>query len=1083
MKKFFILLLSVIVSNVYLSAQTSTSQYSDTTYMQTAYGSSFQDLNINFAIAHEESIITNVRVEIFEIEKQRRQNCHTGNWAVYTVNCNTSDNYAYDLIAYGDTVTTICGGENITNWNGLSPNTIWKLHFKTLGNCIYRFKIAYKITIEYLEVDCIKPSGLLLQDISINSAIIAWTEQSSNTEGYEYVLSTVNTVPNNIGTYHQNTSINLSNLSENTTYYFWVRAICDNQIKSDWTGPLVMTTSNNENCLPPTNISTTYINAHTATIVWSESVSLPSQGYLFHNSPNSQNPSVMGTPVLLNTITLNNLDHSSMYYFWIRSVCDEGIYSVWGNPYLYKTDCEAIETLNENFDLITKPSLPLCWTVTTGDVSTTSLSAYSLPNSLLLKIDDIEGISTSIVATPSISDIMLKRLRFRAKIESGSLNKLHIGTISNPNDPEEFYTISTLTLNTSWNEYVVDFDISIENNNYIAFKYEGNLGDYGFLYIDNINILNAPTCIEPTSVQITNISTSSAEINWTSSANAWNIEYGASGFTIGTGTQVQAQNKPIIIEGLSDQTSYDIYIQTICSQEPYITSVWSGPFSFSTICNNFDVPFFENFELVSPNTIPICWTTTTGIISTANMSSLGLNAISGSNALSMTSSGSNEIPYPMLTTPHINQNIQSLRIRFWALYKDMWGGNAQLQIGTISQPENFSTFKSVATISADGIWKQHTIYFDEYTGSNNHISFRLIGNVAQGYLYLDDIIVEVIPECLEPVNIFAENITHNSFDLIWNSIGNENKWNVKVGLPGFTPESNQEIAFIQNIANTFLSVSNLESNSGYDVYIQSKCSETLQSAWTGPISITTLCDPADFWSLDLYEHFETNSATRNCWVMKNISGNKNWVVQSGQNQTPNGSFSAYHTYGVNEESILLSHDILLPIDGSIYLSFMYRTHNLGGYGQGSNKNSLQISTNGGITFTELWTTNEAFEFWESVENIDLSSYAGETVKIGFRYKGLNFSHEWFVDEIRIQSPANIKQIQNQITQVWEYDNILHVRPDDNETIKIIKVYNIIGSVVLESNKLETSLHKLSQGIYVASVVTDKRIINKKILVK
>src|SRR5690606_21832856 len=70
----------------------------------------------------------------------------------------------------------------------------------------------------------------------------------------------------------------------------------------------------------------------------------------------------------------------------------------------------------------------------------------------------------------------------------------------------------------------------------------------------------------------------------------------------GTPTETGVTN-PHTVTGLSAATDYDFYVQADCGGDG--TSIWSGPFTFTTACDVFTVPFYENFE--NGGTIPNCW--------------------------------------------------------------------------------------------------------------------------------------------------------------------------------------------------------------------------------------------------------------------------------------------------------------------------------------------------------------------------------------------------------------------------------------------------------------------------------------------
>ena len=107
--------------------------------------------------------------------------------------------------------------------------------------------------------------------------------------------------------------------------------------------------------------------------------------------------------------------------------------------------------------------------------------------------------------------------------------------------------------------------------------------------------------IIPVALSASNITSSSADLSWTPSGSetAWNIDYGPSGYSIGTGTSVSSAN--YTVSGLTPQTDYDFYVQADCGSGT--TSSWVGPFSFTTACGAASAPYFENFDAG----FPACW--------------------------------------------------------------------------------------------------------------------------------------------------------------------------------------------------------------------------------------------------------------------------------------------------------------------------------------------------------------------------------------------------------------------------------------------------------------------------------------------
>jgi hypothetical protein len=111
-----------------------------------------------------------------------------------------------------------------------------------------------------------------------------------------------------------------------------------------------------------------------------------------------------------------------------------------------------------------------------------------------------------------------------------------------------------------------------------------NNGDYYF-YVDNFLAIELGDCPFPTSVSVSNIDITEVELSWTENGTAttWNIEYGAPGFTPGTGTElgsVAVTTNPGTITGLAANTQYDFYIQADCGIDQ---SSWVGPTTATTL--------------------------------------------------------------------------------------------------------------------------------------------------------------------------------------------------------------------------------------------------------------------------------------------------------------------------------------------------------------------------------------------------------------------------------------------------------------------------------------------------------------------
>lgn len=92
------------------------------------------------------------------------------------------------------------------------------------------------------------------------------------------------------------------------------------------------------------------------------------------------------------------------------------------------------------------------------------------------------------------------------------------------------------------------------------------------------------TCQQPTALFVSDTTENSAILHWTQAnmETTWNIEYGPTGYTQGTGTPINnIQSNSYLLSGLGSNTAYDFYVQSACYEGS--SSSWAGPATFTTL--------------------------------------------------------------------------------------------------------------------------------------------------------------------------------------------------------------------------------------------------------------------------------------------------------------------------------------------------------------------------------------------------------------------------------------------------------------------------------------------------------------------
>ena len=107
------------------------------------------------------------------------------------------------------------------------------------------------------------------------------------------------------------------------------------------------------------------------------------------------------------------------------------------------------------------------------------------------------------------------------------------------------------------------------------------------------------SCEAPVQLTISEIANHSVNVSQdTMPTGSWAIQYGESGFGLGSGTIIFQNTNTIDLTGLAAGTAYDVYAKNICGENS--ESVWAGPYTFTTeqdsIIELATIPFVEPFN-------------------------------------------------------------------------------------------------------------------------------------------------------------------------------------------------------------------------------------------------------------------------------------------------------------------------------------------------------------------------------------------------------------------------------------------------------------------------------------------------------
>jgi hypothetical protein len=608
--------------------------------------------------------------------------------------------------------------------------------------------------------------------------------------------------------------------------------------------------------------------------------------------------------------------------------------------------------------------------------------------------------------------------------------------------------IDTIQQGTNgWQKFSYNLTGMTFNTNKLKVRFRAESGGsssdfYGDQAIDDISITQLPSCFPPLNLIFSEVEATSADVSWTdtSAALSYQVEYGVSGFTQGTGTDTIVTVDSITLSNLMPITTYDWYVRSICSIGD--TSVWVGS-SFTTTCPTYTPDYTENFSTF----VPDCWNeASTGTPSTGP-SGIGSGDWTGDDYLNnATNSNAAKV------------NLWNTGTSDWILSPeiDLSGtGPYELVIhagitafGSATTPESMGSDDTVQVlISTDnGIswtpiltWdtaNMPTINGNQYIVdlSSYNSNTSLFGvwasegttDDSEDYdFFINDFTIRLPPNCPEPSNLTATVLNADSAKLKWTETGTSISWEVEYDTVGFTPGTGNSMLS----ASDSLLIGGLMSQTTYSWYVRSICGVGDTSAWSGPNNFTTPCGS---FTPPYTEDFSTYLP--NCWeeatgdLTSNTtftSSSSDWTSDGFLNNGSSGS-ARMNIWSTSKNEWLISPSINLGIGTVDYrLEFDAGLTDFSGSGNDNMSSddtlAIVISTDNGMS----WSTSNLLKVYDTLNQpsnsgesviIDLSSYTG-TIKVGFYAQSevSNTDYNVYIDNFVIREIPDCPEPTNMTT--------------------------------------------------------------------
>ncbi len=381
----------------------------------------------------------------------------------------------------------------------------------------------------------------------------------------------------------------------------------------------------------------------------------------------------------------------------------------------------------------------------------------------------------------------------------------------------------------------------------------------------NITNNQVTVCAAATALAESTLTSTSATLTWTGAGN-YIVEYGAAGFTPGTGATAgvggtiatSTATTPYVLSGLTSTTTYDVYVRQVCAVGGFY-SANSTKDTFTTLQIPATLPYTQNFTATNDfsfingaQTNKWVYGTATG--NTAN--SLYISNDNGvTNAYTLTSASVvqtyKDIAIPIGTTLtslsfdwKANGESTFDYLRVWLVptsFTPTAGAQITAGSGRIQVGGNFGLVSTWQTYS------NPILDLSTFANTTMRLVFEWRNDTSQGNqtpAAIDNISLS-IPACGVPTIAATNNIVETTATINWTAPASapSNGYNYEVRTSG-TAGSGATGLTTSGAVGTGIVTENITSltpATTYSVYVQSNCGGSETSLWSIAGTFTTAC--------------------------------------------------------------------------------------------------------------------------------------------------------------------------------------------------------------------------------------------------
>jgi len=637
-------------------------------------------------------------------------------------------------------------------------------------------------------------------------------------------------------------------------------------------------------CFAPSQLSVTALTSSSADLNWVDNSASGLANIEYGPAGFTPGTGTLITGTTNNPESISGLNPQTSYEFYVQSDCGGGDLSTWSGPFAFTTPCAAvIAPWTETFTTVVTPT---CWsqsTTTGGPWVFTGNPGYDCSGTLdhtngstnNYAWIDFSGTDAGVILTTPVIDVSalnVPELRFWEKsYYAGVLSPYNFLYVEASDGLGNWNLVATYQgdLGPTWFEQVVvvaPFVYTSGANDLIQLRFRAESGGagadfYNDILIDDVSVVEAPTCPQPIDLIVDSADLTSVSLSWTpiGSETEWYVEYGAPGFTPGTGTvaPLVTPNPYTTITGLGSNQLFEAYVRAFCTVGD--TSFYTGGVLFNTFNQP---PFMESDNACGPGFNDISSTGTLNLLGDDGEVGTQLPfsfLYQGLPTTDITIGSNGAIIFGSLNAQvgFTNQQMTNQANGLYAFWDDLGpevGPTDGVYFETIGVAPNQQfivqwnkrhlggnnnpyIFQAVIDQASNEIY---FIYDDVEVGNG---SYDLGGSATIGiagpnqdiqlsynntqYLTDNSCAHFYYTDCPKPSNFSVTYTTVSEGAITWSAgLANETDWTVIYGVAGFDPT--QSGTTVQT-STPALIMPGLNDITCYDVYIYADCSGSLQS--------------------------------------------------------------------------------------------------------------------------------------------------------------------------------------------------------------------------------------------------------------